>query len=331
MTAARWSARALGTEVVVAVTSGSDLDAARRAAMAEIDAIDDACSRFRADAELGGLNARAGDTVKVGALLYHAIATSCGVAARTNGAVDPTVGAAVVALGYDRDFAEVVSLKRTDACTGRPEPGWERDRGDQAPAASGRAPGWRCITLCEEDRSVKVPRGVVLDLDATAKALAADRAATAAAAAGVEGVLVSIGGDLATAGAAPPGGWSVGIAVDSSSAASDVQATVSVTSGGLASSSTEIRSWRNGGRRVHHIVDPATGKVAPWRWQLVSVAAASCVDANAASTAAIVWGTRAPGRLERLGLPARLVAADGTVTTVGGWPAETTEGRGRRS
>jgi len=52
----------------------------------------------------------------------------------------------------------------------------------------------------------------------------------------------------------------------------------------------------------------------------VSVAAATCVDANTAATAAIIRGERAPGWLDALGLPTRLVRPDGQVLRVGGWP-----------
>jgi thiamine biosynthesis lipoprotein len=72
---------------------------------------------------------------------------------------------------------------------------------------------------------------------------------------------------------------------------------------------------------VHHVVDPATGRSAEVVWRTVSVAAATCVDANVAATAAIVRGARSPAWLESLGLPARLVRPDGTVLRVGGWPA----------
>ena len=66
---------------------------------------------------------------------------------------------------------------------------------------------------------------------------------------------------------------------------------------------------------MHHIVDPRTGDVAAPCWRTASVVAATCVDANIASTAAIVMGRAAPGWLAECGLPARLVAEDGTVTT----------------
>jgi len=52
------------------------------------------------------------------------------------------------------------------------------------------------------------------------------------------------------------------------------------------------------------------------------VAASSCVDANAATTASIVRGPIAPTWLTGLGLPSRLVSADGDVLAIGGWPQE---------
>jgi thiamine biosynthesis lipoprotein len=76
---------------------------------------------------------------------------------------------------------------------------------------------------------------------------------------------------------------------------------------------------------VHHIVDPHTGDVADPCWRTASVAAATCVDANTASTAAIVMGAHAPAWLDQCHLPARLVALDGSVTTTAGW-AETGQG-----
>jgi thiamine biosynthesis lipoprotein len=54
----------------------------------------------------------------------------------------------------------------------------------------------------------------------------------------------------------------------------------------------------------------------------VSVAAATCVDANVAATAAIVRGEPAALWLQRMGLPARLVRTDGTIVRTGGWPLE---------
>jgi thiamine biosynthesis lipoprotein len=136
------------------------------------------------------------------------------------------------------------------------------------------------------------------------------------------GALISIGGDVAVAGEPPPEGWAIGIAVDSATSPDDVEQVVAIRRGGLASSSTEVRSWQMGNSHVHHIVDPATGCSSSAYWRLVSTVGASCVDANALSTAAVVWAARAIERLRPFGQAARLVRCDGEVFTLNGWPDE---------
>jgi thiamine biosynthesis lipoprotein len=96
---------------------------------------------------------------------------------------------------------------------------------------------------------------------------------------------------------------------------------VALASGGLSTSSTTVRRWRRRGGDAHHIVDPRTGAPAAEHWRTVTVAAATCVDANIGSTAAIVLGAEAERWLADAGLPARLVAAGGGVRTTAGWPA----------
>jgi thiamine biosynthesis lipoprotein len=98
--------------------------------------------------------------------------------------------------------------------------------------------------------------------------------------------------------------------------------------GGLATSSTGARAWQRDGVDLHHIVVPATGQPARSCWRAVSVAAASCVGANIASTAAIIRGEQAARWLDGLRLPARLVRHDGAAVTVGGWPAGPLETEG---
>ena len=133
------------------------------------------------------------------------------------------------------------------------------------------------------------PGGTSLDLGATAKALAADRAAATIHGRLGCGVLVSLGGDASAAGPAPAGGFAIGIA-DTCTSPAPAEA-IAISSGGLASSGIGVRHWRLGAHQVHHIVDPATGLSAAPCWRTVSVAAATCVQANAASTAAMVLGS----------------------------------------
>jgi len=296
--------RAFGTTVTLALARPERIDSAQKLLAGELDAIDRACSRFRADSEIWRLYTSGGTWVPVSPLLFELVATALGVAERTGGAVDPTVGDVLEAIGYDRDFAQVESLATELSFDPRPAPGW-----------------WR-VELDASACSVRVPPGVRLDLGASAKALAADLAVRHVASVAGCGALVGIGGDVSVSGDPPAGGWPVGISVDSSTPVEAVGQVVSVFSGGLASSSTAVRSWRRGHRRLHHIVDPFTGDVASSHWRLVSVAAGSCVDANASSTAAIVWGERAVPRLEALEVPARLVRHDDAVFTTCGWPSD---------
>jgi thiamine biosynthesis lipoprotein len=97
---------------------------------------------------------------------------------------------------------------------------------------------------------------------------------------------------------------------------------IALAGGGLATSSTTVRRWQNAGGTAHHLVDPATGRSANSFWRTVSVTAATCLDANIASTASIIRGERAVPWLRSLGLPSRLVGVDGKVRHLAGWPGD---------
>ena len=166
---------------------------------------------------------------------------------------------------------------------------------------------------------------MVLDLGATAKALAADHAAAAASASVEGGVLVSLGGDISIEGPPPEQGWQIRVTDDHRSEVTAPGQWIALRAGGLATSSTTVRRWKTDldpAHPVHHLLDPATGRPAAGPWRTVSVTAASCLDANIASTAAIIRGDRSPEWLESLRLPARLVRLEGGVVHVAGWPDE---------
>jgi thiamine biosynthesis lipoprotein len=294
--------KAIGTTVSVLTVDPEALPAAKALLELQLRELDESCSRFQPSSELSRAQQAGGSPVVVSALLADLVRTSLEVAQMTDGAVDPTVGDAIVALGYDRDYAAV-------AVEG-PGPG-RRPR---------PVPGWQCIVLDHANRLLTVPEGAYLDLGSTAKAFAADRAAEDIASELGTGALVNLGGDIATAGPRPEDGWRVALALSSSAGPDETQVTVTLRSAALASSGTTVRVWNRGDRRLHHIVDPRTGDVADDYWALATVAAERCVLANAASTAAIVTAEKAPEVLLRLGLPARLVRRDGRVFTLNGWP-----------
>jgi thiamine biosynthesis lipoprotein ApbE len=307
LASASWEA--LGTLVVVRTTDARKLAAARAAVEAELRAIDRACSRFRSDSELSRANASAGRPVKISPLLTEALEVALRAAALTDGDVDPTVGRALELAGYDRDWRLLTA----------PDAQLERHRGQPPLTARVRA-GWQTLALDRASRVLRVPAGIRLDLGATAKAWAADRAAAAAAAQSGCGVLVSLGGDIATAGRAPEQGWLIHVTDDHRASPTAPGQTISIRAGGLATSSTAVRRWSHHGHTMHHIIDPATQAPVAATWRTVSIAAGDCTDANIASTAAIVRAGAAPAWLAGLGLPARLTAWDGRVQTVGSWP-----------
>ncbi len=292
---------ALGCRVHLVVTGPAHLAAARSLLEADLAEVDLACSRFRPDSELVALDRAMGRPTTLSPVLAEAIGVALRAAELTGGDVDPTVGEAIAAVGYDRDFELV------------PPDGPPLNLTVRA------VPGWRQVRLDAASRTLTMPAGIRLDLGATAKAWASDRAAARITDALGGGVLVGLGGDIAVAGQAPPGGWRIRVQ-DVTSGPEDPpegpSAVVAIASGGLATSSTTARRWRRGGDVLHHILDPRTGLPPAPVWRTVSVTAATCADANAASTAAIIRGDQAPGWLASLGLPARLVDVGGRVQTV---------------
>jgi FAD:protein FMN transferase len=295
---------ALGGTAVVAVTERSALALARGAVEEAVAEFDRACSRFREDSELTAVNRGAGGAaVAVGPVLLEAVQAALRAARLTDGDVDPTIGRALMALGYDRDFSAV------------------RERGGIPSLSVQSVPGWQTVEVDTHHSTIRLAPGVELDLGATAKALAADRAAERAHDATGCGVLVSLSGDIAMAGSPPGDGWRVRVTEDHRSDVDAPGQWISLSGGGLATSSTTVRRWVAGTRFAHHVVDPETGLPASVVWRTVSVAAATCLDANIASTASIVRGEAAVEWLESLKLPARLVHAGGTVTHLAGWPA----------
>jgi thiamine biosynthesis lipoprotein len=284
------------TTARVVVTEPKSLATARALVERMLAEIDQACSRFRPDSELMAAG-RSSGPVRVSPLLATLVEVALRAAEESDGMVDPTVGGALQALGYDRD----ISIVDVD--------------GLEIPLKIRQSPGWRSVKLT--GNTLSIPDGVVLDLGATAKAFAADCSARLVADALDIGVLVSLGGDIATAGPAPAQGWQILV----QDREDDPSCVVRMPAGkAIATSSTRSRQWRRGGHTLHHILDPRTSLPAPRTWRCATVVADHCTDANTLTTAALVLGDDALAMLREHEVPARLIAADGTVRTLGGWP-----------
>jgi thiamine biosynthesis lipoprotein len=307
----RWPVWGGSAELVVA---GGERELARARGLVDqvIDRVDRACSRFRDDSDLARVNAAAGEWVDVDPVLVSAVAAAARAAALTGGLVDPLLGSTLVRLGYDQDLAELELVPVTGSASAT------MVQPPRTPPATGL---WR--TIATAPGRVRIPRRTALDLGAIGKAWAVDAAAARLARAELAGV-VSIAGDVAVV----PGsedragpGWRVDLreAPDGPLAQQ-----LLLRWGAVATSTMTHRRWRRpprlGGGIAHHIVDPRTGLPAADVWRTASVVAATAVDANTASTAAVVLGHEALGWLRSRGLAARLVAGTGRVATVGGWP-----------
>ncbi|MCW2780017.1 MAG: putative ApbE-like thiamine biosynthesis lipoprotein [Marmoricola sp.] len=279
------------THARICVTDSTALTPARAIADQLLLEVEEATSRFRADSEVSMLPV---GWSAISPTLAQLIAASLTAAAQSDGAVDPTVGHAMRAIGYDRDINDISEVTTS------------------SPVAGATVPGWRSLAL-DGNRFFR-PANVEIDLGATAKAVAADWCASAIASQCDTGVLVSLGGDIATAGPPPEDGWQVMV----QDSAEDIACQVGLAPGAaIATSSTVRRTWGPG---LHHIVDPATGLPADPAWRSASVVAPTCAEANTISTGALVKGLSACDWIVSLGRPARLVARYGQVVLLNGWP-----------
>ena len=254
-----------------------------------INEMDSAASRFRSDSELRTtFNGEALREVEVSQILFDALEAAIYGARVTGGYLDPTVEGSLVALGYTADFATTLSS--------------ESPRRDQTRIVLPL--GYQNIILNRAARTVSVSKGVTLDLGSTGKAFLADRIRKRIETELAEPVLVNLGGDISATTLEQEPFWPINITDDRSLDPSSAGMLTSIAGGGVATSSTLRRAWKNGSERVHHLINPFSGQSARPVFDTVTVFAGSALDANIASSGTIVMGPRGLAWLESTGLPA---------------------------
>jgi thiamine biosynthesis lipoprotein len=284
-------------EVSVWVEDPAVLEPAVQRIRAVMAHVDKAASRFRPDSEVMAI--REGGSHAISPLLVDLVAAALEASAATDGAIDPTLGSVLQSWGYVTDVPTSVE-------------------GPATPSVSvARRASWHDVELDQGLRTITLPKGVLIDLGATAKAWAADRAADLIQDELATACVVGIGGDLAIR-CGEGRRLLIEVAENDTSAVTRVL----VGSGGVATSTTTRRRWLAGGIDAHHIIDPSTAAPTKGPWRTVTVAAANCTAANHAATAALVKGAGAVRWLDALGLPARLVSDRGDATAVAGWPTD---------
>ena len=289
--------RAMGTEVLVVVPA-ADLELASLEIEALFAMWEKALSRFRPESELSTLNRTGGEPLAASELLFAVVATALDAARATGGLFDPSLLEDLVRVGYDTTFDAVGSrLPKTTA----------------APRGGG---GWRRVSLDRTRRTIALPSGCGLDLGGIAKGMAVDASLELLAALEIETGLVSAGGDLAVCSPLSDSRvWPVAVGEDGDQVMPLVR-------GALATSSSARRTWRQGDRRRHHLLDPRTGEPARSGVREVTVAAATCAQAEVAAKAIFVLGpSLGPAFAKRHGLAASILDEAGRRTAVGPWPA----------
>jgi thiamine biosynthesis lipoprotein len=229
-------------------------------------------SRFRPNSELNHLNAAAGWPVRVSETLWQVFQASLEAEKASSGLVTPAVLEALVAAGYDRSF---------DALP--------RDR------ESASVSGWPCagslaeVIWDEATRSISLPADMQLDFGGVAKGWAAHQAAKRLA--GLGPALVSAGGDIAISAQQSDGSpWLID--VDNPFHAGEYIETLVVGGCGVATSGTDYRRWKQGGRWNHHIIDPRTGLPAQTDIFAATVIAPNAMEAEMSAKAALILGSQ---------------------------------------
>lgn len=250
-------------------------------------------SRFRPQSELSRLNeAPKGRPTIVSPDTYVLIERAVEAWKLTDGRYDPTVLDALVANGYDRTFSAIPADQTADP--GRPSP-----RG---------TPGCAQVTLDARLHAVTLPVGTSIDPGGIGKGLAADLVAEELLAAGAEGVLVDLGGDVRVAGTGPhDGSWVVD--VEHPLYGHHALLHLLLRDAGIATSSRLRRRWHRNGVPRHHLLDPATGRPTVGTLVAATVVAGEAWWAEALTKVAFVAGLEAI-----TGASALLVDDDGTCT-----------------
>lgn len=287
---------AMGTNVHVLVLDGSDSHL--HWARAEVARSEDRWSRFCPNSDVSRLTLHAGTWVPVAVETVELLHEAVRVQASTSGAFDPLLGTHLAALGYDRTFSDV-----------------ERDSAGVANVSPSVRPA-EGIEIQDGECLARIPAGTALDLGGIAKGWTADQIASALVAKGARGACVNLGGDLAVAGEAPdPAGWVVEVERTNASAPPGLLA---LRSGGLATSTTQRRSWFGPqGDRRHHLLDPSTGTPCVGSLVDITVVASSAAAAEVLTKVAFVTPERLEVALCAVGAAALLTLSDGTVIESG--------------
>lgn len=255
-------------EVAVVARDRRRARAAIDAAVAELVRVERAMTRFRADSEVGRVNAAAvGAPVPVSGETAAVVEAGLAWAAASEGGFDPALAGA----------SKLWSVESRVEPPAAPEVGRYAGRDLWRAIEVGRHRGAPAIVRHDPDAA--------LDLGGIAKGHGVDRAVRALREWGVSRGMVNVGGDLYALGTSVDGDpWEVGIR--DPSRPDGLLGSVSVSDRAVATSGDYERFFEWHGRRYHHLLDPRTGAPKASPFHGVTIVADDVRTADAAGTAA---------------------------------------------
>jgi FAD:protein FMN transferase len=195
--------------------------------------------------------------------------------------INREAGRRAVPLSFDISFAAVGRLfdyregRRPDAAT--------------LQAAQGLV-GWRGLELDRRAKTLRFAReGMCIDFGGFAKGHAVDNAAAILHRRGIRHAYISAGGDSRVIGDKRGRPWGVAVRNPRSPDAHNVVAVLPLVDTAISTSGDYERCFFDGGERVHHLIDPATG-ISASRVQSVTVLGPDGLVCEALSKAVFVLG-----------------------------------------
>jgi len=285
----------MGTTYSVQVVDpppGTDLAGLRRRIDAALELVNDQMSTYRPESELSRFNAAATtDWTPVSAALATTVAAAKHIGAASGGALDVTVGPLVNLWGF--------GPARSDDDVPAPE---------EIAAALARTGLDKLEVRLDPPALRKTQPDVYVDLSSIAKGYGVDRVAAVLAAAGIDDLLVEIGGELYGRGLNARGEpWRIAVERPQS-VGRRVLRVVPLRALGMATSGDYRNFFELDGVRYSHSIDPSTGWPVRHDLASVTVLADNAMEADGWATALLVLGPqRGPALARSLNLAALFI------------------------
>ena len=266
--------RAMNTSVMLAA-EGEGAIAGMYAAKTFIDECEQRFSRFLPASELSDLNRSAGNWIQVSDDLLDMLQRSLKYYADTHGIFDPSILSDLKRIGYDRSMDEI----RNNGV------GSVADISNPISRAA-----FHEIDFDLTKNRVRLPRGMEIDLGGIAKGWIVEKAAQLLNQY-VDTCGVSAGGDILFIGR-PLDGMDWDVYLEDPRSPTKSLAQLHLPCGAVATSSIMKRTWAQGEKTRHHLIDPRSGEPAETDWLSVTVIAPDVITAEVYAKALLIAGEK---------------------------------------